>query len=125
MWLLLLLQLWTSTTLTTPGAYLSGNWQSCRDAEGYGERIFPFTVKGEYREFHLGPFHDFALYTTEQPDDHDHQDDGNWLRRVPTLNTLTTREWHLPELNIGVRVTEAGGSREECESYYVVVKRLK
>jgi hypothetical protein len=125
MWLLLVLQLWTSTLSGKPDIFLEGNWQSCREEQGYGERIYERRHNGKFLwELHMGPMHDFALYHVPQPDEHDHTDDLNWLKE-PTRTTNTRRVWDVPTLHLRVTAIEAGGSRVECESYFVVVEKLQ
>lgn len=130
---LLLAQLWTSTLsqkAQADGVKLSGNWQSCqaRSEDGsieYGERVFEYRVNGVLKwSLHLGPKDQFALYPDLGPDGPDHTHDvGNLL--TPEYIVSTSKTWAVPTLKLKVDVVLAGGSRDECESYYVQVERLK
>jgi hypothetical protein len=104
---------------------LEGNWQSCREADGqYSERVYDGKWPGVAPfELHMGPFHDFALFRGVQDEHRDHASPQNLLQP----HTLELREgrarqsWDVGGLHLDVAL--AGGSREECESWYVTLKR--
>lgn len=133
MWWLLVLQLWTTFGRIDPNVVLDGNWQSCRQDDGeYGERIYERIEHGEFvYEFHMGPYHDFGLYETRQPDEHQHDDPANLLApsyRAQSLAGSSTNlggSWtvtvHGQRLKIDVVL--AGGSRDDCESFVVTIRR--
>ena len=131
MWLLLALQLWISTrNPANPAIILAGFWQSCRDDNGdYVERAFDYVVNGrQVLSFHLGPADDFALFRGREPDPDDHSSPKNLLtaHRVSDLPTLNDRRaWRIPALSVAISVVRAGGSREECMSWDVLIERTK
>ncbi len=103
---------------------LNGNWQSCREDDGFAERIYPYLVNGAFKwEFHFGPYHEFGLYVAEQPDEHDHRDELNLLAPNYTAETGRNMERDVPSLKLHVSVHAGGGSRDDCESYYVTVRK--
>lgn len=105
---------------------LEGNWQSCREAGGqYSERIYDARLPGVGNfELHMGPYHEFALFRGIQDDHRDHNDPGNLLRpyTVEVVNGFGKHRWEADGLS--VEVVLAGGSREECESWFVTMRRL-
>jgi hypothetical protein len=107
-------------------ALLEGNWQSCREADGqYAERVFDGRFPGmEPFELHLGPFHEFALFKGIQEDHREHGSAANLLRPhvVELQGTLAQKRWQVEDLVLEVAL--AGGSRDECESWFVTLKRL-
>lgn len=99
---------------------LEGNWQSCRDAAGYGERVYDGRWPGlPPFELHLGPYHEFALFLGIQDGHRDHNSADNLLRPhvVEIQSNRATRTWDVARLHLEVALS--GGSREECESWYV------
>src|SRR5215467_14248330 len=86
---------------------LEGNWQSCREADGtYSERVYDHRVNGVPRfEVHLGPRREFAIFAGVQEDHREH-------------------EWKIPSLNLVFTATLAGGSRSDCESWYILLAPL-
>lgn len=125
MWLLLL-QLWTSIPHDA-STLLQGHWQSCRESDGYGERIYEHRVNGKFQwELHMGPYDEFAVYDHQMPDDHRHTGPDNLLTayKAQSLPTkLHSRNWYVEKLNLTLNVTQGGGSRDDCEAYYVKVDR--
>jgi len=102
-------------------AMLEGNWQSCRESDGqYAERVYDGKWPGLAPfELHLGPFRDFALFMGIQDDHRDHNDTANLLK-PHTLELRSNRvkqTWDVAGLHLEVAL--AGGSREECESWFV------
>jgi hypothetical protein len=102
-------------------AMLEGNWQSCRESDGgYSERIYDGKWPGlPPFELHLGPFHDFALFQGLEEEHRDHDSGANLL--VPhTVDLELNRAGHTWDVaGLHVQVVLSGGSREECESWYV------
>ena len=104
---------------------LEGNWQSCRETDGhYAERVYDgkWPGMGPF-ELHMGPYHEFALFRGVQDGHRDHNSSDNLLR--PFNVELRGRAAHQTWDTAGLRleVTLAGGSREECESWYLTVQR--
>jgi hypothetical protein len=102
-------------------AMLEGNWQSCRESDGgYSERIYDGKWPGlPPFELHLGPFRDFALFQGIDEEHRDHDSGANLL--VPhTVDLELNRGGHTWDVaGLHVEVVLSGGSREECESWYV------
>ena len=108
------------------GSMLEGNWQSCREADGqYSERIYDGKLPGIGPfELHMGPYHEFALFRGVQDEHREHASTANLLRpyNVEVAGTLANHKWETSGMRI--EVTLAGGSREECESWFVSLRRL-
>src|SRR5262245_33383392 len=104
---------------------LEGNWQSCREADGrYGERIYDHVVNGTgLFEVNLGPRREFAIFAGVQGDHREHSAPENLLKpyEVALENNRARRRWEIPSLNVVFTVTLAGGSRTDCDSWYVVL----
>jgi len=100
---------------------LEGNWQSCRGGDGdYAERVFDGRWAGMPPfELHLGPYHDFALFSGIQDEHRDHGSASNLLspHTVELRGNRARQQWDVAGLRLEVSL--AGGSREECESWYV------
>ena len=111
-----------------PKNILEGNWQSCREADGrYSERVYDHVVNGVGQfEVHLGPEHEFAIFKGVQDAHRDHASPENLLKPyvVPVENNRAKQRWEVPSLNVALTVTLAGGSRTECESWFVVLEPL-
>lgn len=125
--LVLFAQLWVSAPDSK--AILSGNWQSCRDGEGhYAERVFDYAINGELQwSFHMGP-HQFALYRAGEelvPDDHDAGSNLLSGGALVESGDNGSRTWLVRPLHLRVHVVQAGGSREECQSWFVRIERAK
>jgi hypothetical protein len=105
---------------------LEGNWQSCRESDGvYSERIYDGKVPGLGPfELHLGPYHEFALFRGVQDEHRDHGSSENLLQPdiVDVQNNTGTRKWYAAGLRF--EVTLAGGSRDDCESWWVALRRI-
>jgi hypothetical protein len=108
-------------------AMLEGNWQSCREADGqYSERVYdakwpdidPF-------EFHMGPYHEFALFRGIETEHRDHTSPENLLKpaTIAVVGNRAAQRWDVAGLHVEVAL--GGGSREDCESWFVSVKRSK
>jgi len=104
---------------------LEGNWQSCREADGqYGERIYDGKWPGVGPfELHMGPYHEFALYRGIQEEHRDHRSAENLLRpsNIDVVSNRARHTWDVDGLHLEVSL--AGGSREECESWFVSLKK--
>lgn len=114
------------------GVKLHGSWQSCRDSDGvYGERVYDHYRSGRHEwSLHLGPRDEFALYQGFGPDGDDHTHDSlNLLAPAYHANDVATwrgkRTWSVPSLRLLVNVVQAGGSRDECDSFIILVETLK
>ena len=106
-------------------ALLEGNWQSCREADGqYAERVYEGRWPGmEPFELHLGPYHEFALFRGIG-DEHREHDSVENLLRPHTVELVANSARHSWDANgVHLEVVLAGGSREDCESWFVTLKR--
>ncbi len=106
-------------------ALLEGNWQSCRESDGqYSERVYDgrWAGLGPF-ELHMGPYHEFALYRGIQDEHRAHNSPENLLQpyNIPLRANAARHSWNVNGLRL--EVVLAGGSREECESWYVTLKR--
>ena len=106
-------------------AVLEGNWQSCREGDGkYSERIYDGKLPGLGPfELHMGPYHEFALFRGVQDDHRDHSSADNLLRPFTVEITANTGKHQWDAAGLHLEVTLAGGSREECESWWVSLRR--
>jgi hypothetical protein len=106
-------------------ALLEGNWQSCRESDGqYGERVYEGTWPGMPPfELHMGPYHEFALFRGIQEAHRDHASPDNLLRpfKLEIRENSAKQAWAVNGLRL--EVVLAGGSREECESWFLTLKR--
>lgn len=104
---------------------LEGHWQSCRETDGqYGERVYDAKWPGIGAfELHMGPYHEFALFRGIQDDHRDHQSDDNLLRpyNVEMIANRARQTWDVAGLHVEVAL--GGGGREDCESWFVMMKR--
>lgn len=106
-------------------AMLEGNWQSCRESDGqYSERVYDGKWPGMGAfELHMGPYHEFALFRGIQGVHRDHRSSDNLLKpfNIELLGRSARHSWDAAGLHLEVAL--AGGSRDECESWYVTVQR--
>ena len=106
-------------------ALLEGNWQSCRESDGtYAERVYDGRWVGTAPfELHMGPYHEFALYRGIQDEHRDHRSSENLLRphTVEIRANAGRQSWDVDGFHFEVALS--GGSREDCESWYVTLKR--
>ena len=113
----------------SPKNILEGNWQSCRQADGsYAERVYDHKVNDVPKfEVHMGPKREFAIFEGVQDEHREHEAPGNLLTpyRLDVEGNLASHEWKIPSLNLVFTVTLAGGSRSDCESWYVLLAPLK
>jgi hypothetical protein len=107
---------------------LEGNWQSCREPDGaYGERVYDHVVNGLGQfEVHLGPRREFAIFKGVQDAHRDHASPENLLKphTVPMQGNKATRRWTIPSLKLAFSVSLAGGSRTDCDSWFIVLEPL-
>jgi hypothetical protein len=99
---------------------LEGNWQSCREGGEYAERVYDGKWPGfPPFELHLGPYHEFALFLGVQDAHRDHKSPENLLipHTVELKGNRATQKWDVAQLHLEVALS--GGSRDECESWYV------
>jgi hypothetical protein len=111
-----------------PNVILEGSWQSCFEADGrYNERIYDHIVNGVgLFEVHLGPRREFAIFKGVQEVHRPHDSPENLLQpyQVLKLDNRASQHWTIPELNLDFTVTLAGGSRTDCESWFITLKPL-
>lgn len=111
-----------------PKNILEGNWQSCRQLDGsYTERVYDHIVKGVPQfEVHMGPKRQFAIFTGVQDEHRDHDSAANLLKpyELVVAGNLASQEWKIPSLNLVFNVSLAGGSRSDCESWYILLTPL-
>jgi hypothetical protein len=104
---------------------LEGNWQSCREPDGkYSERVYDNNLPGIGPfELHLGPYHEFALFLGVQDEHRDHSSPDNLLRpfNVEVLANRASHTWQTAGLRLHVAM--GGGGRDDCESWFVTLKR--
>jgi hypothetical protein len=107
------------------GHILEGNWQSCREDDGrYSERVYDHIVNGVGQfEVHMGPRREFAIFKGVQDDHRDHASPDNLLKPydVRMENNRARQTWDIPSLDLTFSVTLGGGSRTDCESWYVLL----
>lgn len=112
-----------------PRNILEGNWQSCRESDGqYAERVYDHVVNGAGQfEVHMGPRREFAIFKGVQDAHRDHDSPDNLLKpyRVPMDSGRAKQRWEIPSLNLVFTVTLAGGSRTDCESWFIVLSPLE
>jgi hypothetical protein len=112
-----------------PKNILEGNWQSCRESDGqYSERVYDHLVNGVGKfEVHMGPRREFAIFKGVQDAHRPHDSPENLLKpyRVPLEAGRAKQRWEVPSLNLAFTVTLAGGSRTDCESWFVVLEPLE
>jgi hypothetical protein len=107
---------------------LEGSWQSCREADGrYSERVYDHVVNGVGRfEVHLGPHDEFAIFEGVQDEHRDHAAAANLLKpyRVPMEAGRAKQRWEIPSLDLVFTATLAGGSRGDCDSWFILLETL-
>jgi hypothetical protein len=109
---------------------LEGNWQSCREEGGrYSERVYDHVVNGVAQyEVHLGPRREFALFKGVQDEHRDHKSPENLLKPFTVeldASNQAKHRWEIPSLNVVFTVALAGGSRTDCESWFIVLQPLE
>jgi hypothetical protein len=105
---------------------LEGSWQSCRDADGrYTERVYDHTVNGVGQfEVHLGPRDEFAIFPGVQDQHRDHASAANLLKpyQVSMEGGRARQRWEIPSLRLAFTAALAGGSRADCESWFILLE---
>ena len=119
----------TSFRSSDPAMLLEGNWQSCRELDGhYAERVYDHVVNavGQF-ELHMGPHREFALFKGVQDEHRAHDSPDNLLKpyRVVLQAGRAKQRWEVPSLNVALTVTLAGGSRTDCESWFITLQSLE
>jgi hypothetical protein len=108
---------------------LEGSWQSCREDDGrYTERIYDHVVNGVGRfEVHMGPRDEFAIFKGVQDMHREHASADNLLRpyRVVMEAGRAKQRWEIPSLDLAFTATLAGGSRSDCETWFVLAEPLR
>jgi hypothetical protein len=109
---------------------LEGSWQSCRQADGrYAERVYDHVVGGVGQfEVHLGPGNEFAMFKGVQPEHRDHASEDNLLKPYQVASQAVGRakqRWEIPSLGLAFTVSLAGGSRTDCENWFILLEPLK
>jgi len=113
-----------------PHNILEGNWQSCHDPSTgrYSERVYDHVVNGVGQfEVHLGPRREFAIFQRVQDEHREHDSPDNLLKpfRVVMQGTRAKQRWEIPALKLAFSVTLGGGSRTDCESWYILLEPLE
>jgi len=109
---------------------LEGNWQSCQEPGSgrYSERVYDHVVNGvgEF-EVHLGPRREFAIFAGVQDEHREHDSADNLLQpyRVLMEGSRASQRWTIAPLNLVFTVTLGGGSRTDCESWFILLEPLK
>ena len=83
-----------------------------------------FLVNGVPKfEVHMGPRREFAIFDGVQDEHRAHESPANLLRpyRLEVEGNFASHEWKIPSLNMVFTVTLSGGSRGDCESWYVLL----
>ncbi len=108
---------------------LEGNWQSCRERDGvYAERVYDHVVNGVGQfEVHMGPRREFAIFKGVQDEHREHNAPDNLLKPfiISFENGRARQHWEIPSLNLAFTATMAGGSRTDCESWYLLLEPLE
>jgi hypothetical protein len=67
------------------------------------------------------------MFKGVQDDHREHTSSDNLLKpsSVPMESGRATQRWEVPSLGVALTVTLAGGSRTDCESWFVVLEPLK
>jgi hypothetical protein len=112
-----------------PRKVLEGHWQSCRESDGrYTERVYDHVVNGEGKfEVHMGPRREFAIFMGVQDEHRDHQSPDNLLK--PHIVVMEAgrakKRWEIPSLSLAFTVALGGGSRTDCESWFITLEPLE
>jgi hypothetical protein len=89
--------------------------------------VYDHVVNGSRFEVHLGPRREFAIFAGVQDAHRDHESPDNLLKpyRLTPDGGRAKHRWEIPSLNLSFTVTLAGGSRTDCESWFIVLKPLE
>jgi hypothetical protein len=112
-----------------PRNILEGHWQSCRESDGrYAERVYDHVVNsvGKF-EVHMGPRREFAIFKGVQDEHREHSSPENLLKPhvVPMEAGRAKHRWEIPSLNLAFTAALAGGSRTDCESWFILLEPLE
>jgi len=113
---------------------LEGNWQSCKEADGqYSERVYDHVVNSvEMFEVHLGPQREFGIFPGVVDEHRAHETRENRLNpkgyKVSLQAGRAKQSWDVgfksPDgtaWSLRFEVRLAGGSRTDCESWYILL----
>jgi len=75
----------------------------------------------------MGPRREFAIFKGVQDAHRDHESPDNLLKpfRVAMDAGRAKQQWEIPSLNLRFTATLAGGSRTDCESWFVLLEPLE
>jgi hypothetical protein len=108
---------------------LEGSWQSCREGDGrYTERVYDHVVNGVPQfEVHMGPRNEFAIFKGVQEPHRDHSSSDNLLTpyQVAMEGGRAKQRWEIPSLNLAFTAALGGGSRSDCDSWFIVLEPLQ
>jgi hypothetical protein len=108
---------------------LEGSWQSCRESDGrYTERVYDHIVNGVPQfEVHMGPAAEFAIFKGIQEQHRDHASADNLLspHQVAIEGGRARQRWEIPALDLVFTAALAGGSRSDCDSWFILLEPLK
>jgi len=81
---------------------------------------------GQY-EVHLGPRREFGIFKGVQDEHRPHNSPDNLLKpyQVAMQGTRARQRWEVPSLNIAFTVALGGGSRSDCESWYILLEPIE
>jgi hypothetical protein len=106
---------------------LEGAWQSCLEGDGrYAERVYDHVSGGVKFEVHLGPRDEFAIFAGVQDEHREHASSDNLLKpyRVATEGGRAKQRWEIPSISLAFTASLAGGSRSDCESWFILLEPL-
>ena len=75
----------------------------------------------------MGPRREFAIFKGIQDEHREHNSADNLLKpfNVTFENGRAKQRWEIPSLNLAFTATMAGGSRTDCESWYLLLEPLE
>ncbi len=75
---------------------------------------------------HLGPRREFAIFKGVQAKHRPHDSPENLLNpyQVLEIHNQASHRWEIPSLNLVFTVTMTGGSRTDCESWFITLEPL-
>jgi hypothetical protein len=75
----------------------------------------------------MGPRREFAIFKGVQDEHRDHESRENLLKpfRVAMDGSRASQKWEIPSLNLVFTVALGGGSRSECESWFITLAPLE
>ena len=74
-------------------------------------------------ELHLGPYHEFAFFRGIHDEHRDHNSTDNLLKphNLEIRDNAARQTWDVEGMRLNVAL--AGGAREQCESWFISLKR--